>query len=152
MYKKLIFNQLESKFKVLRDYIFVPEIGWIKTIREAYGMSVGNLADRLNISSPGVVRLEKSEAAKTIKLETLEKIAQALNCDLQYCLVPRVNPEKYLLAEAKRKSALMTEEVVKTMELENQGVSQERKKEIYNRFLEEALSKPQHYVWKKESD
>lgn len=66
-----------------------PPAGWIRAIREALGMSTTEVARRLNMSPQGVSELERSEAEGGIRLASLRKVADALDCDLAYVLVPR---------------------------------------------------------------
>lgn len=66
-----------------------PSLGWLRAIREALGMSTAHLARRLNMSPQGVSDLERSEADEGIRLSSLRKVADALDCDLVYALVPR---------------------------------------------------------------
>src|SRR5665647_390075 len=66
-----------------------PHQGWIRAIREALGMSSKELADRMGIIQQAIRELEQSELHETIKLETLQRAANALECELVYSLVPR---------------------------------------------------------------
>jgi len=66
-----------------------PPAGWLRAIRDALGMSTTELARRLNMSPQGVSDLERSEAEEGIRLNSLRKVADALDCDLEYVLVPR---------------------------------------------------------------
>ena len=66
-----------------------PPKGWIRAIREALGMSAAALGGRLGVTAGAVTRLEQSEAADRIQLDTLRRTADALGCDLVYLLVPR---------------------------------------------------------------
>src|SRR5580700_6858610 len=66
-----------------------PPKGWIRAIREALGMSGAALAGQLGVTAGAVTRLEQSEAADRIQLDTLRRTADALGCDLVYLLVPR---------------------------------------------------------------
>lgn len=66
-----------------------PHVGWIKAIRGALGMTAANLAARLGVSRQGVAALEANEANGSIRLDTLRRAADALNCDLIYSLIPR---------------------------------------------------------------
>lgn len=47
------------------------------------------MAKRLGIAQQGVADLERIEQAETIKLATLRRATDALNCDLIYGLVQR---------------------------------------------------------------
>jgi transcriptional regulator with XRE-family HTH domain len=52
-------------------------------------MTSGVLAERLGITSSGARKLEQAEAVDAITLGTLRRVAEALDCELQYALVPR---------------------------------------------------------------
>lgn len=56
--------------------------------RIALGLSTTQLAHRLGISQSTVVRLEQSERAGTITLESLKRVADALGCTLEYSIRP----------------------------------------------------------------
>src|ERR1700733_7710773 len=66
-----------------------PPRGWVRAVREALGMSAAALAVRLGTTAGAVTRLDQSEAADRIRLDTLRRAADALGCDLVYLLVPR---------------------------------------------------------------
>lgn len=66
-----------------------PGLGWARSIREALGWSTSVLGRKLGMSHAGVRKLEAAEAAGVITLASLYKLAQALECDLRYALVPR---------------------------------------------------------------
>ena len=92
----------------------------MRAIRTALGMTVGQLAQRAGISQPSVSQLEKSEAEGRIQLDTLERIADALDCELVYALVPR-RPLSDVVAERRRKVALQRYlRAAHSMALENQ--------------------------------
>jgi predicted DNA-binding mobile mystery protein A len=101
----------------------VPHKGWIKAIRQALGMSGVQLANRLGVSAQTANALEKSEVNASIKLDTLQKAAEALNCTLVYALVPKSSLEETVNSRTKMiaKKALKT--VSHTMKLEDQSVS-----------------------------
>ena len=66
-----------------------PKTGWVHTLRTALGMTSRQLAERIGIAQPTLSQLEKSEAAGRIQLDTLARVADALDCELVYALVPR---------------------------------------------------------------
>jgi predicted DNA-binding mobile mystery protein A len=97
-----------------------PRGGWMRTIRSALGMTVQQLARRAGISQPTMTELEKSEAAGRIRLDTLTRIADALDCEVVYALVPR-RPLSVIVSD--RRKALALERYRRTahsMALENQ--------------------------------
>ena len=72
----------------------------MKTVRLALGMNSQTLGRRIGISQQGVRRLEQSEAEGSISLNTLAKIADGLNCDVRYVLVPRISLVDQVMARA----------------------------------------------------
>lgn len=99
-----------------------PANGWIRTIRGALGMTAPALARRLGITQDGVRKLEKAEAEHRITLASLEKIAEALDCEVQYALVPRKPLPDMLMEQARRVAAAQLKPVAHTMALEDQAV------------------------------
>src|SRR5216683_882120 len=89
------FLRMEQLEQLLSPYRGVaglkrPRLGWIRAIREALGMSAPQLARRARIKAAQSIKdMQKDEVDGTIRLQTLEKIANALECDLVYALVPR---------------------------------------------------------------
>jgi predicted DNA-binding mobile mystery protein A len=66
-----------------------PPGGWIRTLREAIGMSTYELAQAMGVSQPRVVGIERAEPNGSVRISTLERAAEALDCTLCYVLVPR---------------------------------------------------------------
>jgi len=77
-----------------------PRCGWAKTIRLALGMSSGALGRRLAISAQGVRKLEQAEANGTITLNTLARLAEGMDCEVHYVLVPRTRLVEQVLRRA----------------------------------------------------
>lgn len=82
-----------------------PRRGWIRAIRDALGMSTTELARRLELSQQSVSDLERSEQHETIRLSTLRRVADALDCDLVYALIPRTSLDDATRTQARRKAA-----------------------------------------------
>jgi len=66
-----------------------PPVGWLRAIRETLGMTSAELGQRLAITASGLRKLQQAEAADAIRLATLRRVAEALDCELNYALVPR---------------------------------------------------------------
>ncbi len=117
--KKQLRKSYQKKFDLLKPNIIErPNQGWIKTIRDFFGTTTTQLAKRLGISQSRIVRLEKNE--KNIKISTMEKIADALNCDFVYAFVPRENIDEIIYNQAKKKALEILNKVNTNMGLENQ--------------------------------
>ena len=102
----------------------VPRGGWLRAIREALGMTSAQLASRLGVAQQAIAKFERNEAAGKITLESLGRVAAALDCRVTYAVVSR-KP----LADMRRARALaiaesLTKPVAHSMKLEAQGVSE----------------------------
>lgn len=82
----------------------MPRAGWVKTIRLAIGMSSDTLGNRVGISGQGLRKLEMSEADRSITLKTLDRLADALDCDVHYILAPRTSLVDQLIQQARKRS------------------------------------------------
>ena len=101
-------------------------------------MSGAQLAAKLGMKPPSVVALEQSEAAATIRLETLQKAAAALDCELVYALVPRKPLEEIVEDRARMIALRELGGIAHSMGLEDQAVPDELEERI-NRFIEQSL-------------
>ena len=124
-FKNLRLKQLDralEPYRAARE-VLRPSKGWIRTIRQALGISSGELARRLGTSRQLPLQLEKGEAEDRITLKSLRAAANALDCDLAYALVPRAGSIQELIenrARAEAKNRVLG--VEHSMALENQAV------------------------------
>lgn len=115
-----------------------PAAGWLRAIREALGMSTTDLARRLGMSAQGVSDLERSEAEEGIRLTSLRKVADALDCDLLYVLVPR-HPgglQRQVTGQALRVARAELAPVRHTMALEAQSLPTDLDEEAVTELAE----------------
>ena len=124
-FKNLRLKQLDRALEPYRAAREVPRPskGWIRTIRQALGVSSGELARRLGTSRQHPLQLEKGEAEDRITLKSLRAVANALDCDLVYAMVPRAGSMQELIekrARAEAKNRVLG--VEHSMALENQAV------------------------------
>jgi len=99
-----------------------PAKGWVNAIRRALGMTEAQLAERMGIRQSSVHGLERSEADGTIRLATLRRAAEALDCELAYVLVPRRRLEDTVAERARELAREELSRVGQTMSLEAQDV------------------------------
>ena len=124
-----------------------PSLGWAKTIRQGLGMTALALGRRLGISQAGVAKLEKAEAEDRITLGSLRKLAEALNCEVHYALIPREPLENMIKNRAIELAKKRLSMVSHSMALEGQQVSgQDRDKEVEFLALE-ILAGPRRDLW-----
>lgn len=99
-----------------------PRAGWVRAIRESLGMSAAAFARRLGMSHAGVRKLENAEAADAITLASLRKLAEALDCELQYALVPRTSLTQHVQSRAETVARERLRPISHSMALEDQAV------------------------------
>lgn len=140
------YEQLDRRFDELKPFVEVaarPSRGWVRALREALGMTTGQLAKRLGVQQPRVIELERGEASGNITVQSLERAAEALGCRLVYALIP----EKPLADTIRQRASLVADRqlasVDQTMRLEAQGVTDKaRQREAYQRLVADLLRRP----------
>jgi predicted DNA-binding mobile mystery protein A len=118
-------RRLDARFKKLGPatrYVS-PVRGWIAAIREALGMSMAQLANRLGVKQPSVAAMEQSEARGSIELATLRRVAAALDCTLVYALLPNKPLETIVRDRARIFARRRLEPIKHSMLLEDQKVT-----------------------------
>ena len=118
-------SRLDPRLQQLRPLASepLPHRGWIRAIRDALGMSSSELAARMGVIQQSISDLEGSEVHDTIKLETLRRAADALDCDLVYFLLPRTTLDEAVNVQAQPKAAKLLGSVAHHSRLEDQAVS-----------------------------
>lgn len=66
-----------------------PVHGWLRAIRESAALTQAALATKLGLSRQSYAALETSEARGAISLSSLQRAADAMDCELVYFVVPR---------------------------------------------------------------
>lgn len=120
---KLISAQrsIDRSSSLLRKaHVHTPAVGWIRAVRTAMGMTQAELARLLKITQRSLHQLEVSETKKTIRLATLEKVAEEMNCDLVYAFIPRRPLESAYEAQAMKMAQQHVKDVEHNMRLEKQ--------------------------------
>ncbi len=100
-----------------------PPQGWIRTIRKALGMSLRQLAERTELSKNAVTSAELNEAKGTIQLNSLRRLADAMDCELVYHIVPRTSLQQFTESQAWTSAQSLVSRVSDSMELESQSIT-----------------------------
>jgi len=140
---------LDQRFLTLRGLSTIqkPKNGWIKAIREGLGMTVAQLAQRMNLAPSNVTILEVREAQSKTTLESMEKAAKALGCKFVYAILPDETLEKMINAQAERSAEELVRNVHHHMKLEKQGVENEARKEQIKSLAAEIKEKMDKRLW-----
>jgi predicted DNA-binding mobile mystery protein A len=110
-------------------------------------MSASALARRLGMSHAGVRKLESAEANDAITLASLRKLAEALDCELHYALVPRTSLAQQLLARAEVVVAERMRPILHTMALEDQAVQDSVKKLQFESSVKDLIEGSRRELW-----
>jgi predicted DNA-binding mobile mystery protein A len=97
-----------------------PRLGWIRAVRDALGMSAADLATRMGISGASVRSLEDKEMSGGIRLSSLRRAAEAMDCALVYAFIPNESLEQTVRRQAARVLEQQMGRVSQTMALEAQ--------------------------------
>ncbi len=124
-----------------------PNKGWVKVIRESLGMSASALARQLGVTPHSILKLEKAEAEEKITLASLKKLANALDCELQYTLVPRKPLEEILELRALKVARERLQPISHSMSLENQEVDKSATDKQLELLAKEILNGPRRNLW-----
>jgi predicted DNA-binding mobile mystery protein A len=110
-------------------------------------MTAAQLALRLNVSSPRVSAIEKGEVSRTLTLESISRVAEAMNCTFVYALVPNTSLESMVMEQAQKKVAERLARVDHTMKLEAQGLSDAEIAGERDRIVQEILKGNLRGLW-----
>ncbi len=135
---------IDSRRPVLADVAPLfdrPQPGWVATIRQSLGMTRRDLARRMHVAESTVARLEASECASTIQLDTLQRAAEAMDCELHYVLVPRRPLEDMVIEQARKRAAALLSRATHTMLLEDQKPDDESLQELLSEMTADRIDK-----------
>ncbi|MBT6120242.1 mobile mystery protein A [bacterium] len=147
--KKLQRTQLDKLFSVFKGNStgIHENVSWINLIRTSLGMTLLQLAQKLSISAPSLKKLETNELKGTITLNSLKRVADQLDCDVVYALLPRTSLTGYLKANAYKKAARLMENTIETMDLENQALTEDEIQYNIEDIAEELIRKTDKQIW-----
>ena len=148
--QNLILEQIDKKllqFKKIDDTV-VPSSGWVYAIRQALGMSLRQLGERMGITSQSVKEIEQREKNETISLKVLRQFGSTFGLKLVYGFIPGKGTLEELIEE--RAYKLAKEIVGRTsmsMKLEDQeNQPKQIQKAIKEKTIELKQTMPKH-LW-----
>ena len=98
-----------------------PRSGWVRAVREALGMSLAELGQRMGVTPQTVHSLERSEQAGRAQLASLRRAASALDCTLVYAFLPNSSLRETVHDQAERLVDNHSASAMHTMALEDQA-------------------------------
>ena len=148
--QKLILEQTDRKVLLLKkaNDLILPPAGWVFTIRQALGLSMRQLGNKMGITPQSVKEIEEREKKATISLRVLKQFAKALDLKLIYGFVPKNGTLKDIIE--KRAQELAKEIVYRTsisMKLEDQGNNPKRIQHAIKEKAEDLKNEMPKYLW-----
>ncbi len=142
-------KHLEARLAPLRDNTISarPPKGWVRALRDAIGMTAAELGRRIGVSQAQASQFEQGEVDGSITLRSLRGVAEAMDCELVYALVPRRPLDEMLMSEAVKVAERQLRSTHHTMTLENQamrGADQDSERE---RLIAALLDDPRR-IWR----
>lgn len=130
-YRAITVKSLNEAMASLRPVS--PAKGWLLAVREGLGLSRAAVAKRLSISTSAIAAFEQSEARQTISIQSLKKVADALDCEVVIKLVPKSGQSFVDLAAQHDPELANLRATEHSMNLEAQGSGdlEQRKREHF---------------------
>lgn len=145
MNRAMILQQLDER---LPAKIRIPACGWVRTIRQALGMSLKQLAKKIEVDESTLSRLEKNESEGKVTLNSLKKMADGMDCDVVYTLIPREKSfQKMVLKQAMKYVRNKGMKVGQSMILEEQQVDRVKLEESYEKDAKSLAEKVDSVIW-----
>lgn len=150
MAKSLDIRQLDS---VVQPLLGLPAglgvgRGWIAAVQKILGMTSIQLANRIGIERSGVTHFQHRERTGAISIESMQRIASALECDLIYAFVPRAGSfEATVRARARIAAARELAHAAHTMALEGQPVPSEESEHQLRELTERLTAERPSWIW-----
>ena len=148
--QKLILQQVSRKLAPFSNLlnIDVPSEGWIKAIRTALNMSLSQIAKKLGVKPSTVKNFETREKIGTITIKSMREIAEAMDMQFVYAIIPRDESlEDFVDRRISQKAQEIVNRASHTMKLENQENSKEWLISAYNEKKRELESEMPKYLW-----
>lgn len=123
------FDQLSEFAKIQR-----PQWGWVREIRRILGMTMCELAEKMDVSVARIAMIEKDETS--LNLSTMQKVADALDLNFVYALVPKTSLKEIKRNQVKEKAEIILKEINKDMSAQERRVLN---KALLNAITEDLL-------------
>jgi predicted DNA-binding mobile mystery protein A len=118
----------------------------IRLIRQAFGMSQKQLAEKIGSDQKNIATLENKQLEDT-RISTIKRIAEALNCDLLMTLVPKKKIEEFLEEKSLQAAKQIVAGSSSTMAMELQKPDKDSLKQQIQEIKTEILRKKRHILW-----
>lgn len=127
--------------------LYQPEKGWLSILRRALCMSGAQVAARMGVSRNAIYQAERNEQEGAITIAQMRKIAEAMNAEFLYAIVPKGSVEDVIRAQARRKAEARVNRASTHMALESQSLPNERTRQRIDDLTEELVRDMSSDFW-----
>ena len=148
--QKLILEHVDAKIPQLKkaEELVMPPAGWIYSIRQALGMSMRQLGNKMNITPQSIKEIEEREKNGTVTVKVLRQFGQALNLKLVYGFIPSEGSlEKIIERRAMEIALEIINRTSASMKLEDQANRPDRLQRSVKEKAEEIRLQMPKYLW-----
>lgn len=148
--RELVVKQYRDIIDINRPHakrLSTPPEGWLRTIRKALKMPAKVIMSRTNITKSELYRIERAEVDGTLTLNTLKKMAKAMDCDLHYVVVPRGSVQSVLEQKAYQHAKRLVGQASTQMQLEAQTVVDEKTELQIQLLANQLISEMPDWFW-----
>lgn len=142
-------EKINQAIRQVSDLSMPPE-GWLRTVRNALGMSGTQLAKRLGVTKARVSRAERDELTGSVTLKSMKSMAEAMNCRFVYAVLPDQEIERLIQKRAVQKARERIEAASVHMALEAQALDDELVSFEVERIASEIREKMPSDLWSDE--
>lgn len=147
---KLTLDQIDKKIKQISSLskLPLPSEGWIYNIRQALGISLKQLGNKMHLTPAGVKEMEKRESNDSITIKSLKDFASALDLKLVYGFIPKDGTlEKMIEKRALQIAQNIVLKTSHTMALEDQQNNPARIKKAIKDRAQQIKNEMPKYLW-----
>lgn len=127
----------------------IPPEGWLRTVRNALGMSGADVAKKMGVTRARVTQAEQAELTGGVTLKSMQATAEAMGCRFVYAIVPPSGRiEDIIMTEARKKAMTLVGTASKHMALENQALSNDELAQEVERLTREIAQEMPSDFWK----
>jgi predicted DNA-binding mobile mystery protein A len=114
-----------------------PPEGWLRTVRNALGMSGAQLAKKMGVTRARIAQAEQAELHGGITLKSMQATAEAMGCRFVYAIVPPGRTEDIIMAQARKKALALVGTASEHMALESQILPDDKIAQKVERLTQE---------------
>lgn len=148
--KRLILEQMSTKLALYPPVKAnqVQPTGWINSIRTSLGMSLAQLGKRAGMTAQGIKALEQREKQKSVTLQSLEEIANAMDMQFVYALIPKNGTLQQMVEQkAEEKAKEIVNRTHTSMSLEDQQLKSSKLMQLISEKKEELKNEMPKFLW-----